>query len=84
MKTETELLVIHETVMKSWLRDLGTFVWVSAIIGLGVVLDSGAMQWFGAVVAFLIMLNRARGAAKRVDVAGARKLLDEIEQGSAD
>ncbi len=83
MKTEPEILVIHETVAKSRLRDLGTFVWVSAIIGLGVVLDSSAMQWFGAIVAFIILLNRARGAVRRVDVAGARKLLDEIEQGPA-
>lgn len=79
MKTKTEFVMIHETTLKSWLRDVGTFGWTAAIIGLGWLLDSDAMQWFGAVVAFIILIGRAKGSAHRVDVAGARKLLDEIE-----
>jgi hypothetical protein len=82
MSSET-ILVIHETSLKATLRDASTFITTAAIIGLGWALDSSAMQWLGAVVAFLIMLNRARGVATRTDVAGARRLLDDIERKGA-
>jgi hypothetical protein len=48
---------------------------------MGVILQSSAMQWFGAVVGFIVICNRAGEAFKknRMTIDQARKRLDEIE-----
>lgn len=79
MKTKTEFVVIHETTLQSWGRDASTFVLFAALIGLGVLLDSSAMQWMGAIVGFIAVCARTRPNVHRVDANGARRLLDKIE-----
>jgi uncharacterized protein (AIM24 family) len=85
MTTTPDVIIIHETFVKSWLRDLSTFTLFVALIGLGIVLDSGAMQWMGAIIAFLTIMAKASGVQKknRRTIAEARKFLDDIEAGRA-
>lgn len=81
MSKPQEVVIIHETVAKSWLRDLSTFALFTALIGLGVLLDSGAMQWMGAIIAFITIVARAVGTHKRSrkTISQARQFLDELE-----
>lgn len=82
---QEHVVIIHETVVKSWLRDLSTFALFSAMIGVGWFLDSGAMQWMGAIIAFITILTRATGLHKknRKNIAEARLFLDDLEAGRA-
>jgi uncharacterized protein (AIM24 family) len=81
MSREIPVVIIHETVLKSWLRDLSTFALFAALIGLGVFLNSSAMQWMGAIIAFLTVCGKASGLHKknRKSIAEARQFLDELE-----
>jgi hypothetical protein len=51
------------------------------MIGVGVVVESDAMQWFAAIVTFLHFFALSSGYRKRntFSLEGARKRLDEIE-----
>lgn len=82
---QEHVVIIHETVVKSWLRDLSTFALFSAMIGVGWFLDSSAMQWMGAIIAFITILARATGLHKknRKNIAEARLFLDDLEAGRA-
>lgn len=76
-----ELIIIHETTLKSWARDASTFALFAALISLGVYLDSGAMQWMGAIIAFITVMSKATGMHKaaRKTIPQARAYLDELE-----
>lgn len=78
---KAKLILIRETAAESWTRDASTFVLVVAIIGVGVLLGSSAMQWVGALMAFIVITARATSFRKQhtFTVAEARKRLDEIE-----
>ena len=65
-------VVIHETLTQSILRDLVSFVTTVGIIGVGVLLDSPAMQWFGFVIAMLVILGRS-ARAKAACFRGTRE-----------
>lgn len=75
------IIIVHETVWQSYARDAGTFVMVAGLIGLGVLLDSTAMQWFGALMAFLMLLIRGnrRWHETHMTIQEARAKLDELE-----
>jgi len=62
-KPETQYIVIHETVLKSWARDASTFVLFGGLISIGILLESSAMQWAGFFVAIVTICGRA-GALK--------------------
>ena len=81
MTKSPEVVIIHETIAKSWLRDLSTFTLFVALIGLGVLLGSAAMQWIGAIIGFITIVIRASGTHKssRKTIAQARQFLDELE-----
>lgn len=86
MKTERpDVIIIHETVAKSWLRDLSTFTLFAALIGIGWLIGSGAMQWMGAIIGFLTILVKASGvhAKSRKSIVEARQFLDDLEAGRA-
>lgn len=82
-KTKTEIIVIHETVLHSWARDAGTFAVFVAFIALGWMVDSAALQWVGAILAFIALFQRASGRVTRLTINEARAKLDEIEKGAA-
>ena len=79
--SEETTIIIHETVWQSYARDAGSFVTIAALIGLGVFLESSAMQWVGAIVAMLALTARAieQRNVCRMTIPEARKKLDEIE-----
>lgn len=88
MHRQKEKLIIvmrQESVLTSWMRDASTLALVVALIGIGIVLESSAMQWFGAVVAFTTIIIKASAVEKRhlYDLEGAYAELDKIRDGKA-
>lgn len=77
---ETHVIVLHETVLQSWARDAGSFAMIVGIIGVGVALDSSAMQWVGAVCAFLALIGRASGKTKRLTKAEAIEYIESLDK----
>lgn len=75
---KTEVMIIHETVLQSYLIDTSTFIMFAALIGLGVYLDSAAMQWVGALIGFVTIAGRIARHG-RMTIEQARKRLDELE-----
>ena len=75
------VIVIHETVAKSWARDASTLALFVALIGIGVFLESTAMQWIGAIVGFVAIVGRASKTHNdaRMTIAEAREFLDKLE-----
>jgi hypothetical protein len=78
MTKKTEVIVIHETVLQSWLIDASTFALFICLIGVGIFLDSNAMQWVGAVIGFLTMVGRF-SRLNRLTIEQARARLNELE-----
>ena len=52
---QVKIIVIREPVVLSILRDCVTFALFVALIGIGVWLDSAAMQWVGAIIGFMVI-----------------------------
>lgn len=79
-KTDNVILV-HETALQSWARDAGTFATIAGLTATGVLLDSAALQWVGAIMGFCAVFARSSGVVQRsrMTVAQARAKLDEIE-----
>ena len=77
MSKATDVIILRETIFQSVASDAATFATFAAMIGLGVYLESTAMQWTGAVVFFVSALSRTK--AKRLTIAEARAHLDDLE-----
>ena len=58
---KTKLVLIYETPLQSWISDAGSFLTAVSLIGVGVWLDSSAMQWTGAALFFLTLTARGSG-----------------------
>ena len=58
-RTEIQYIIIHETDLQSWLRDIGIFALFAALIGVGVAAESSAMQWAGFFIATIAIFVRA-------------------------
>lgn len=66
METKLEMIVlIDDRLALSVARDVISFAMTVALIGVGVLLDSGAMQWFGFVAAVIFTFARVSGAQKK-------------------
>ena len=56
-----EIILLHETVKESIINDFTSFFLAVALIGIGVYLQSDAMQWIGFILtAISIMANGLR------------------------
>ncbi len=79
---DREVIIITESVRQSWLRDASSVAAFVALIGIGVVLDSNAMQWTGAILGFMTIIDRSVRLFRqnRFTLEEARKRLDEIER----
>lgn len=77
-KTKIQFIIIHESVLKSWMRDASTFALFASLIGLGVVLDSGVMQWCGFFVGVIVLLAKSSNTAKRMTREQAIKHLQDL------
>lgn len=69
----------NEPLLVAWGRDLSTFCIFLALIGIGIALQSTAMQWAGAIIGFLVIFSKASGAVKKMTIQEARAYLDELE-----
>lgn len=83
MKKPPEVIFLKETPLQSWISDMSSVVGFVLLIGIGVYLESNAMQWVGAILGFFTIMIKAARHAKdnRMTIAQARKRLDEIEMG---
>ena len=82
MENKTKVIVIHETVLQSYLIDTSTLFLFVSLIGIGVYLESTAMQWVGAIVGFFTLGGRISRNGRKT-IAEARKFLDDLEAGRA-
>lgn len=75
------ILLIREGWVQSWLRDASTFALFIALIGIGVLLQSVALQWVGALIGFMHIAGSARRLykANSYTIPEARAKLDELE-----
>lgn len=77
------VLIIKEGWLQSWLRDASTFALFLALIGVGIVLKSTALQLVGALIGFFHIVSNARRMMLRegLTIPEARTKLDELEAG---
>lgn len=80
MSGRAKVIIIRETAWKSWLSDASTFGLFCALIGVGWLLDSSAMQWAGAIVAFLSIIGRSLRDYPKLTISEARIELDRLEK----
>jgi len=68
----------RESVIGSLLKDAGTLLLFVGLIGIGVFLDSKAMQWVGAVFGFFVVASKAFGKVEKVSVDEAHSRIDAM------
>jgi hypothetical protein len=59
-----DVMLVDESVNRSIIKDTFTFAMVTSLIGIGVVLESNAMQWFGAFMAMIGILGGIKKYSK--------------------
>lgn len=76
-----EVILLKETPLRSWISDMSSVVGFILLIGIGIYLESNAMQWVGAILGFWTIIVKGMRLAKdnRFTIDQARKRLDEIE-----
>jgi hypothetical protein len=76
-----EVIIIHETVAQSVIKDAVSIGALTLAVGLGVYMQSTAMQWVAGVMWVLYMLSASlkNWSDRKMTVEAARKRLDEIE-----
>lgn len=86
MTTQTEdkapkktVIVVSESFRASAANDAFMFATIVSLIGIGVLLDSSAMQWIGGLLGMITISVRAAGKTKPMTIAEARAKLDELE-----
>lgn len=83
MSDKPKVVILRETVSESIRSDLFTAVTFVGLIGAGWLIGSGAMQWFGGILAAIVVISRAAGMGKRMTIAEARAYLDSLERAGA-
>lgn len=79
MSEKPPIVVIRQSVREAVISDISTVVSLVAVIGIGVLLDSAAMQWIGAILGMLSVVSRASKVARRMSIAEARAFIDKLE-----
>ena len=81
--TEKTVILLKESFADSCKRDVVLVLTVCVPIGLGVFLQSSAMQWAGFILAAFYSIGRVGRIIKdnSLTIAQARAKLDEIERG---
>ena len=65
---EQTIIVIEEKPVESIIRDTYSIVSAFVLIGIGVYLGSWAMEWFGFLMAIVVIFARASGARKKMSM----------------
>ena len=71
------VLYLHETVAQSWLRDIGSFAVAFSLMGVGHLMGSSAMEWFGFVTASITLISWAQSQSCRMTPQQAADRLAE-------
>ena len=81
MENRRPVLMYVQTSKQSIVCDTYTFVMILATIGIGVLLESTAMQWVGFLMLFVILMVRASKLRKEstYTIEQAKKKLAELE-----
>ena len=77
----TQVIIIRETALQSWLRDASTVAAFIVLIGIGIFLESAVMQIFGGILEMLTLFTGFSGIKSKNPFTfyQARKRLDELE-----
>lgn len=80
--TDTEVIVIRESLGESIAKDVSSVAALTAAVSLGVWLESSAMQWIGGVLWIIAIVSRLLRLLKdnRMSIEEARAFLDELEE----
>ncbi len=81
MTTSTTITIVRSAPPSIW-RTCAALLSIIAVIGVGALLDSSAMQWAGFIVWGLMMIGIAKrltGKDVALTIPEARRRLDEIE-----
>lgn len=78
-KPEIRFIILHETILQSWLRDLSTYMLAVGLIGTGLVMGSSAMQWFGFLTVLAITYYKGTGK-NQFSFEEARAYIDKLEK----
>lgn len=76
-KEKKVFIILTESRLDSWIRDASTFAMFVGLIGIGVYLESAALQWVGAACGFISIIARASGVGKKMSREEAIKFLHE-------
>lgn len=78
---EEMVVIVDNRLWQSLGRDIATLGTFVSMIGLGVFLQSSAMQWVGGLIWFLWVIGRAAIVEKkaRMTIPQARAFLDKLE-----
>lgn len=84
--TTKVIIVGRETFLSSLCKDLAMFLLFSALIGIGILTGSSAMQWTGFMIVAFIVLSWSTVPPKErsFTIDEARKELDRMEREVAD
>ena len=77
------VVLVDDRLWKSVGRDVVSMVTLVAMVGVGVLLQSSALQWVGAIIWFLWIIGKAASVDKKhkMTIAQAREFLDKLEGG---
>lgn len=78
MKKEKEIVFVYETFLQSVAADIVTFIMAVSLIGVGVYLESTAMQWMAFVIFFTFMISVT--TKKRMSREDAIEFLKNLKQ----
>lgn len=56
---KNKIIIIKESAIESWLRDASTLALFVVLIGIGIFLESSAMQWIGAIIGFFVVISKS-------------------------
>lgn len=80
-RTKPTIILLRETWWQSLVKDAGSFAMVAGLAVVGVLLDSTALQWIGAIMGFIWVMARGSEAVRKAKctIPEARAKLDELE-----
>lgn len=69
------IILVRENFMESVKRDLFSFTVVVAMVGVGRLIDSDALEWIGGILALLVIFGKASAFGK-----SSKMTLEQAEQ----
>lgn len=81
MTRKTQVIIIRETIWESMISDGFTFLMVLALVGVGIMVNSIALQFIGVIIALFLGLTMFMSQDDKMTIEQARAKLDEIERG---